>query len=216
MTSSDATAERFLSFSGLEPESAFRLFLSRLGQLGSTSVIVPPSVSMATRYQKRVRAELLLGQPGSTPALAQPSSGMAVRHRKGARAERFLLIGFCAPINIGGCSRTRWPGARWLIGKSANLLIGSSVVRTRPLHLDCPSLGLGNPARDTFTSEAYKIQLKNIHKYTGFKVRGSNPTSVSRLPCLGLGNLAVSQPSCNLRMAWQLGTERMLQLNDLY
>ncbi|KER25137.1 hypothetical protein T265_14271, partial [Opisthorchis viverrini] len=29
-----------------------------------------------------------------------------------------------------------------------------------------------------------------------------------------LGNLAVSQPSCFLRMAWQLGTERVLQLND--
>ncbi|GAA56555.1 hypothetical protein CLF_111095 [Clonorchis sinensis] len=33
-------------------------------------------------------------------------------------------------------------------------------------------------------------------------------------PCLGLGNLAVSQPSCFLWVAWQLGTERVLQLND--
>ncbi|KAG5441400.1 hypothetical protein CSKR_111748, partial [Clonorchis sinensis] len=33
--------------------------------------------------------------------------------------------------------------------------------------------------------------------------------------CLGLSNLAVSQPSCFLLMAWQLGTERVLQLNDL-
>ncbi|KAG5454649.1 Protoheme IX farnesyltransferase, mitochondrial [Clonorchis sinensis] len=30
----------------------------------------------------------------------------------------------------------------------------------------------------------------------------------------GLGNLAVSQPSCNLRVAWQLGTEWVLQLDD--
>ncbi|GAA50525.1 vacuolar protein sorting-associated protein 26B [Clonorchis sinensis] len=30
----------------------------------------------------------------------------------------------------------------------------------------------------------------------------------------GLGNLAVSQPSCFLLVAWQLGTERVLQLND--
>ncbi|KAG5446642.1 hypothetical protein CSKR_108301, partial [Clonorchis sinensis] len=29
-----------------------------------------------------------------------------------------------------------------------------------------------------------------------------------------LVNLAVSQPSCNLRVAWQLGTERVLQLNE--
>ncbi|KAG5449895.1 Annexin B11 [Clonorchis sinensis] len=33
--------------------------------------------------------------------------------------------------------------------------------------------------------------------------------------CLGVDNLAVSQPSCNLWVAWQLGTERVLQLNDL-
>ncbi|KER31378.1 hypothetical protein T265_02423 [Opisthorchis viverrini] len=31
---------------------------------------------------------------------------------------------------------------------------------------------------------------------------------------MGLGNLAVSQPSCLLRVAWQLVTERVLQLND--
>ncbi|GAA49028.1 hypothetical protein CLF_102396 [Clonorchis sinensis] len=30
----------------------------------------------------------------------------------------------------------------------------------------------------------------------------------------GLGNLAVSQPSCFLRVAWQLGTERVLQPNE--
>ncbi|KER19307.1 hypothetical protein T265_15584, partial [Opisthorchis viverrini] len=33
-------------------------------------------------------------------------------------------------------------------------------------------------------------------------------------PCLGLGSLAVSQPSCFIRVAWQLGTERVLRLND--
>ncbi|KAG5446580.1 hypothetical protein CSKR_112363 [Clonorchis sinensis] len=32
--------------------------------------------------------------------------------------------------------------------------------------------------------------------------------------CLGLGNLAVSQPSCNPRVAWQLSIERVLQMND--
>ncbi|KER27862.1 LOW QUALITY PROTEIN: hypothetical protein T265_13696 [Opisthorchis viverrini] len=31
--------------------------------------------------------------------------------------------------------------------------------------------------------------------------------------CLGLGNLAVSQPSCFLLVTWHLGTERVLQLN---
>ncbi|KAG5443510.1 hypothetical protein CSKR_101071 [Clonorchis sinensis] len=35
-------------------------------------------------------------------------------------------------------------------------------------------------------------------------------------PCLGLGNLAVFQPSSFLLVAWQLGTERVLQPNDLF
>ncbi|KER26846.1 hypothetical protein T265_05979 [Opisthorchis viverrini] len=33
-------------------------------------------------------------------------------------------------------------------------------------------------------------------------------------PMASLGNLAVSQPSCLLRVTWQLGTETVLQLND--
>ncbi|GAA54765.1 phosphatidylinositol transfer protein alpha isoform [Clonorchis sinensis] len=36
------------------------------------------------------------------------------------------------------------------------------------------------------------------------------------LLCCRLGNLAVSQPSCFHRLAWQLGTQRVLQLNSLY
>ncbi|KAG5453505.1 Ubiquitin-like modifier-activating enzyme 6 [Clonorchis sinensis] len=58
------------------------------------------------------------------------------------------------------------------VGKSANLLTGWSLVRTRPLPLD--------------------------------------------FPCLGLGNLAVSQPSCFPRVTWQLGTERVLQLDNFF
>ncbi|KAG5445494.1 hypothetical protein CSKR_100982, partial [Clonorchis sinensis] len=61
-------------------------------------------------------------------------------------------------------------GARWLNGYRENLPTGTSVVRTRPLPL------------------AY--------------------------PCLGLGQLVVSQPSYFLLAAWHLGIERMLQLND--
>ncbi|KER22441.1 hypothetical protein T265_09458 [Opisthorchis viverrini] len=39
-------------------------------------------------------------------------------------------------------------------------------------------------------------------------------TTVRRVS--GLGNLAVSQPSCLLRVARQLGTESVLQLNDFF
>ncbi|KAG5452537.1 hypothetical protein CSKR_113088 [Clonorchis sinensis] len=46
-------------------------------------------------------------------------------------------------------------------------------------------------------------------EFTDRKVRGSNPTSACDLPCLGLGDLAVSQPSGFLWVAWQLDTERL-------
>ncbi|KAG5446638.1 hypothetical protein CSKR_108294 [Clonorchis sinensis] len=53
-------------------------------------------------------------------------------------------------------------------------------------------------------------------EFTDRKVRGSNPASASRLPLSRLGQPAVAQPSCFLRVAWQLGTERVLQLNDFF
>ncbi|KAG5446787.1 hypothetical protein CSKR_105542 [Clonorchis sinensis] len=47
------------------------------------------------------------------------------------------------------------------------------------------------------------------HEFTERKVRGSNPTSASRLPLSRLGNLAVSHTSCFLRVAWRVGIERV-------
>ncbi|KER25234.1 hypothetical protein T265_07273 [Opisthorchis viverrini] len=89
-----------------------------------------------------------LGRTGSIPALLQPSGGRAARHRKDATVKRFSAL-------VQLCGSGAWTGR--------------SVVRTGPLSLDFPRLGLGN--------------------------------------------MAVSQPSCFLRVAWQLGTKRVLQLN---
>ncbi|KER21505.1 hypothetical protein T265_10193 [Opisthorchis viverrini] len=55
----------------------------------------------------------------------------------------------------------------------------------------------------------------NANLLTGRAMVRTRPSSVD-FPCLGLSNLAVSQPSCFLRVAWQLGTDRVLQLNDYY
>ncbi|KER25064.1 LOW QUALITY PROTEIN: hypothetical protein T265_14282 [Opisthorchis viverrini] len=52
-------------------------------------------------------------------------------------------------------------------------------------------------------------------KFTDQKIRGSNLTFASRLPLSGLC-LSVSQPSGFLWVAWQLGTEWVLQLSDLF
>ncbi|KAG5442336.1 hypothetical protein CSKR_109303 [Clonorchis sinensis] len=51
-------------------------------------------------------------------------------------------------------------------------------------------------------------------EFTDRKVR-TRPLHLD-FPSLGLGNLAVSQPSYFPRVAWQLGTERVLQVNDYY
>ncbi|GAA54090.1 hypothetical protein CLF_112149 [Clonorchis sinensis] len=53
-------------------------------------------------------------------------------------------------------------------------------------------------------------------EFTDWMVRGSDPTSASRLRCLGLDTLAVFQPSGFLLVAYRLGTKRVLQLNSSY
>ncbi|KAG5446864.1 hypothetical protein CSKR_111869 [Clonorchis sinensis] len=64
-------------------------------------------------------------------------------------------------------------------------------------------------AEVTMREPANKLRLLSFQKnktrreLTDRKVRGSNPT---------LGT-SVSRPSCFFRVTWQLGTERMLQLN---
>ncbi|KER27071.1 LOW QUALITY PROTEIN: hypothetical protein T265_13882 [Opisthorchis viverrini] len=67
----------------------------------------------------------------------------------------------------------------------------------------------------TYTSYGSEIGQVNANLLTGRSAVRTRPLPL-HFPCLGLGNLVVSQPSCLLRVAWQLGTERVLQLNDLF
>ncbi|KAG5441767.1 hypothetical protein CSKR_113455 [Clonorchis sinensis] len=56
-------------------------------------------------------------------------------------------------------------------------------------------------------------------EFTDRKLCGLNPTSASRLPLSRLGqpgSIAVFQPSCFLQVAWQLGTERVLQPHGFF
>ncbi|KAG5451094.1 hypothetical protein CSKR_106664 [Clonorchis sinensis] len=52
------------------------------------------------------------------------------------------------------------------------------------------------------------------HEFTDRKVVRTRLLHLD-LSCLGFGNLAVSQSSCFLQVAWQLGNKRLLQLDDL-
>ncbi|KAG5452653.1 hypothetical protein CSKR_114424, partial [Clonorchis sinensis] len=119
-------------------------------------------------------------------------------------------------------------------GYSVNLLTGRSVVRTRPLPLDFPCLGLGNLAvsqPSCFLWVAWQLGTERPFAtcrelvYTNVLDSGAPDSSVVRVvriqpqhldcSCLGLDDLAASEPSRFLRVEWQLGTERVLQMNSL-
>ncbi|KAG5452842.1 hypothetical protein CSKR_108992 [Clonorchis sinensis] len=61
--------------------------------------------------------------------------------------------------------------------------------------------------RSHFSRDAERIYEKTYY---------SRASSVVSTITACLGNLALSQPSYNLPVAWQLGTERVLQLNDFF
>ncbi|KAG5454327.1 hypothetical protein CSKR_109220, partial [Clonorchis sinensis] len=89
---------------------------------------------------------------------------------------------------------------------ASSYFIGGKLSELCPTRADSRCLGLILEGGGLGDSEC---------EFTHRNVRGSNLTSASRLPlCLGLGNLAASQPSCFLLVAWQLGTETAVQLND--
>ncbi|KAG5441943.1 hypothetical protein CSKR_107977, partial [Clonorchis sinensis] len=66
-----------------------------------------------------------------------------------------------------------------------------------------------------------RILIRGRDGSSGYSENSLTVRSVVRIrplpldfPCLGLGNLALSQPSCFLLVAWQLGTKTVLQLNS--
>ncbi|KER33469.1 hypothetical protein T265_00586 [Opisthorchis viverrini] len=81
-----------------------------------------------------------------------------------------------------------------------------------------------SPIQSALTTPCLRINYISYHRQCGtvYAIPPNHQSVVRTLPppldfpCLGLGNLAVSQPSCFFRMAWQLGTERVLQLNNYY
>ncbi|KER19633.1 hypothetical protein T265_11645 [Opisthorchis viverrini] len=148
-----------------------------------------------------------LGQPGSIPALALPSGGMAVRHRKGVIAEKFSIFSkFSTALPPEGSTRTGLlPGCPSLDSESREAEFGFEPRTFR----SC------NPLQSKIVSGRDGPSGQSANLPTGRSVVRTRPLPLD-FPRLDLGNLAVSQPSCNLRVAWQLGTERVLQLNEAY
>ncbi|KAG5452728.1 hypothetical protein CSKR_102158 [Clonorchis sinensis] len=82
---------------------------------------------------------------------------------------------------------------------------------TRIVRLNWQSVNIGMSV--SWGGEMVQL-VKSANLPTERSVVRTRPLPLN-LPCLALVNLAVSQPSCLLRVGWQLGTERMSQLNDV-
>ncbi|KAG5445779.1 hypothetical protein CSKR_114032 [Clonorchis sinensis] len=135
-----------------------------------------------------------LGQPGIILALVLPSGGMAVRHRKGATAERRK------PVTELSTSFNRINGETvfWLEREFADRKVrGSNPTSASRL----PLSRFGQPG-----SISALVQPSG-----GMTVRHRRGATGERFLLCQRGNLAVSQPSCFLRLKWVLGTEALVQ-----
>ncbi|KER28764.1 hypothetical protein T265_04458 [Opisthorchis viverrini] len=129
---------------GLNPTSASRLSLSRFGQPGSIPALMLPSGGMTARHQKGVTAELL-GDRKSYSQLSDKLHGCkAVIDTTQTNSIKPALAGTPRGLAQLFASATLFRERDGPSGYSANLLTARSVVRTRPLSLDFPRLGLGD------------------------------------------------------------------------
>ncbi|KAG5444764.1 hypothetical protein CSKR_111310 [Clonorchis sinensis] len=85
-------------------------------------------------------------------------------------------------------------------------------VTSSEIHSMC--FAITDPLFPPHSGNVPKTSMWLKRELTVRKVLGTNPTLHLNFSCLGLGNLAVFRSSCFLRETWQLGTERVLQLND--
>ncbi|GAA52193.1 hypothetical protein CLF_107492 [Clonorchis sinensis] len=108
-------------------------------------------------------------------------------------------------------------------------IMGVRAIRTAATGLESTSLVFAYGLADGEMPQWLEREFTGRHLRLDFSCLGSDNLAISqpsftllvdgteRVPQLndsqGLGDLALAQPSCNLRMAWQLGKEGMLQLN---
>ncbi|KER19713.1 LOW QUALITY PROTEIN: hypothetical protein T265_15468 [Opisthorchis viverrini] len=153
----------------------------------------------------RCHATLRLHEGWDTARLPKPRQGKS-RGRGQVRTTDLLISKF-ALLPLGPSRPRSWAFQH------------KFVVRTRPLPLDFPYLGLGNLARSQPSCNlwvAWQLGTERFMKFLQVApvYRGVHFTRGRDGPS-GLGNLAVSQPSCFLRVQWQLGTGRVLQLDPI-
>ncbi|KAG5453399.1 hypothetical protein CSKR_110027 [Clonorchis sinensis] len=225
---------------GSNPTFACQLPLSSLGQPGSIPALVLPSGGAAVRHRKGVTAERSFCSVLFRP---KPNIVDGVIERPVVRIQRRYLRCPCLGLGnlvVPSCRSTKGHyGSRgaaklskpiqeqskcWGWVRTTGLLISNfEPYSFSYLKDDQKSSGL-----TTLTSSISSVNqapgeqnfwsaLPQRREFTDQKTRGSNPTPFClHCPCLGLSTLSVPQPSCILRVAWQLGTGRVLQLSDSY
>ncbi|KAG5453182.1 hypothetical protein CSKR_112744, partial [Clonorchis sinensis] len=220
---------------GSNPTSASRLPLSRLGQPGSIPALVLPSGGMAARHRKGATVErffLLSFEWLCETETEQNFVSAKMLPNLSHYADTIVAAAVTGYQETRKFQRLLWKhdvprrfspqGIIFNFGCGVHLhsesVLSSPISVLSKNHSPCRCSQLVHYVRSGFTGKKFvkifdapsSLQLQTAREFTDRKVRGSHPTSASRLPCLGLGNLAIAQPSCFPRVAWQLGTERVL------
>ncbi|KAG5451943.1 hypothetical protein CSKR_110368 [Clonorchis sinensis] len=218
---------------GSNPTSASRLPLSRLGQPGSIPALVPPSGCMAVRHQKGATAERLLllfiiehGIRLSTWDNSADFISIVFRNTLCKPDRKIVVFGRkcrCITIfieRIAAHVPTPNPESQetvFIIPPTIHqpgISYAPNTFKTKQSVIDQKIPAVHSPIklwRYKQLSSCYSVYAKGTrwlkwleHEFTDREVRGSNPTSASRIFLSGLGQLGVSQPSCFLLVAWQL------------
>ncbi|KER28768.1 hypothetical protein T265_04459 [Opisthorchis viverrini] len=208
------TAERVR---GSTPTSASRLSPSSFGQPGSILALVLPSGGMAVRHRKDATAKRYDFSLGDLTA-SQPSCLIRVAWQLGTERVPQLNDSFnasspdvkpneysfsCNTFSVPSCHATRRKYEGHYTARPeqpgtvlALVLLSGGIAARRRKGATAEQLLLSTISR---TLRGEKDQLvKTRHRHLDFS-------------CLGLGNLALAQPSCFRRVAQQLGTRRVLQ-----
>ncbi|KAG5453581.1 hypothetical protein CSKR_109535 [Clonorchis sinensis] len=187
---------------GSNPTSASRLPLSRLGQPGSIPALMLPSGGMAVKRRKGATAERLLGYQAIKSQAQAGSRGPHPGRRTTPTTPKLFVISFTPFCQVmrcptrglrhsgGGMENNTRLGRRCFSMRST---CSSHRPHTTENFVNNPNPQWSPPIGTSKKGARWRNWLER--EFTDRKVRGSNPTSASRpFPCLGLGNLAISQP----------------------
>ncbi|KAG5441345.1 hypothetical protein CSKR_103221 [Clonorchis sinensis] len=225
---------------GSSPTSASRLLLSRLGQSGRIPALVLPSGGMAVRHRKAVtpfrclaamppegstRAGILPGCPSLDRGSREAEVGFEPRTFRSSQI-RENQAGFRYGLSCFDYIFTGSEMAPWLECEFTNRKVRATWQYPSPHTSSCflrVAWQLGTERmlqlNDFFIyspcdKSSSCVALSDDHRLQARRSLVRTQLHHFDCSCLDLNTLAISQPSCLLRVVWQLGTGSVLQLND--